>query len=241
VSHDVQPPLAPGRARAAFFDVDGTLTTITTMFDFLDFYLRRSGRHADYARLRQRLHAMTEAGASRAAANRAYYQIYAGEPVGDVRAAGAQWFAERHAAGGIFAPDVLAASRGRAAAGDLMVLISGSFAACLDPVAGYLGADMLIASRPETRDGRYTGRIDTPMIGAAKAAAARDLAAALGLPLPECSAYGDHPSDQPLLDLVGHAYAVGDDEVLIRAAAVRGWRRLSAPRPADPTRKGAGA
>ncbi len=223
------PPASAGPRSAAFFDVDGTLTATTTMFDFLEYHLRLNGRHDEYFRLRQRLREMTSAGASRTETNREYYRIYAGEAAGDLRAEGAEWFAQQSRAEGFFRPGATAAFRCRGAAGHLMVLVSGSFAPCLAPLADFLGADIVLSSQPEIRVGRYTGAIESPMIGAAKAAAARDLAATWGISLRDSSAFSDHLSDQPLLDLAGEAFAVGEDEHLARAAAERGWRRLDAP------------
>lgn len=49
-----------------------------------------------------------------------------------------------------------------------------------------------------------------------------------------CVAYGDHASDLPMLDAVGHAVVVGDDPVLIALAAARSWDVLpgrAAPEP----------
>jgi HAD superfamily hydrolase (TIGR01490 family) len=127
---------------------------------------------------------------------------------------------------------VLAALWRHAAAGDLTLLVSGSFPACLDPIARYVGADVVLCSLPEIRDGRYTGRIAVPMLGEAKAAAVRGAAAEHGVLLAESHAYGDHASDLPILDLVGHPVVVGDDPVLAGRARRDRWAQIrSSPRP----------
>jgi HAD superfamily phosphoserine phosphatase-like hydrolase len=121
---------------------------------------------------------------------------------------------------------VLRAFRRHAVRRDLTILVSGSFGACLDPIARYLRADGLICSRPSVRDGCYTGTIDTPMVGSAKAAAVLAEAAARRIDLAASSAYGDDASDLPVLALVGNPVVVGDDPVLAVHALQNGWRRL---------------
>jgi len=126
----------------------------------------------------------------------------------------------------LFHPPVLDAFRRHTAAGDRTVLVSGSFPACLDPLARYLEAGAVLCSRPEVRHGRYTGEILQPMIGAAKAAAVQADAAAHGIDLLDCYAYGDHISDLPVLGVVGAPVVVGDDPVLTDHAIRHGWTQL---------------
>ncbi|GAA4785965.1 HAD-IB family hydrolase [Streptomyces ziwulingensis] len=211
---------------AAFFDVDGTLVDTTTMFDFLAHHLDVRGRSEEYPVFRSRLGDMARSGADRARRCTAYYEMYAGVPVSALAEEGAEWFARRTGRPGFFVQPALAACRSHAAAGDLVVLVSGSFPACLDPVAEHLGADVLLCSRPEVRAGLLTGAIGTPMIGAAKADAVRRLAGRRGLDLERSHAYGDHISDVPYMELVGHPVVVGDDSELAGHAARHGWRRL---------------
>ncbi|MEV5144736.1 HAD-IB family hydrolase [Streptomyces sp. NPDC052727] len=211
---------------AAFFDIDGTLTATTTMFDFLAHHLSVRGRSSEYAALRDRLRAMTEAGAGRADRCRAYYRVYAGTDESSLLTEGERWFRDRVGTPGFFNEPARAAFGAHAAAGDLTVLVSGSFAACLEPLAEHLGADVLLCSRPEVRDGRYTGAVTTPMIGAAKAAAVSRLAAERSLSLKDSYAYGDHLSDVPFMEFVGNPVVVGRDPGMLRHARARGWRCL---------------
>ncbi|WP_405901851.1 HAD-IB family hydrolase [Streptomyces sp. NBC_00656] len=217
---------------AAFFDVDGTLVDTTTMFDFLSHHLDVRGRSEEYRVLRDRLSAMALAGADRIRRCRAYYEIYAGVPVSTLAEEGARWFEHSASQPGFFIESALAACRAHVAAGDLVVLVSGSFSACLDPIAEYLGGDVLLCSRPEVRAGVLTGAIDTPMIGAAKADAVRHLAGRRGLDLEQSYAYGDHISDALYMELVGHPVVVGGDTEMAGHAARHGWRRLAeGPQP----------
>jgi phosphoserine phosphatase len=130
---------------------------------------------------------------------------------------------------------VLAIFNRHAAAGDLLVLASGSFPACLDPIAEHLGADVLLCSRPRVHAGRYTGELAAPLIGETKATAARVEAWTRAIELGECFAYGDHASDLPLLEVAGAAGVIGDDPVLNAVAERRRWARLPSARAAAQT------
>lgn len=209
--------------RAAFFDVDDTLITLKSIFRFLEFHIGQDEPERwRYERTRGRMEERT----SRSESLAMYFEFLAGYDYETLAAAGRRWFAEEMARGGVFNEAVLARLREHATAGDLIVLVSGSFPACLDPIAGHVAADVLLCSRPEVRAGRYTGAITTPMVGQAKVTAVRAEAAVRGIDLRCSSAYGDHPSDLLLLELVGAPVVVGANPVLAAVAAERGWRRL---------------
>lgn len=211
-------------SRAAFFDVDNTLVTIITMFDFLEHDLAVSGRPAsDYSRLMADLHARKKAGQSREQTNRVFYRTFAGRAESELRERGIAWFGSRLRTGRLFDGSVLARLYSHARHGTKIVLVSGSFPPCLDPIAEHVGADMVLCSRPEVRDGRYTGDLSTPMIGGQKAITARAVVSAHNIALRDCYAYGDHISDVPLMELVGHPMVVGNDPELRAHAATRGW------------------
>ena len=125
----------------------------------------------------------------------------------------------------MFNKRVLTTLRRHHRAGEVIVLVSGSFPPCLDPIAAFVCADLVLCSRPQVREGRYTGDLAVPMVGERKAAAVRAEAAARGIALEHSLAYGDHLSDLPLLDLVGHPVVVGDDPSLRDLAIRRGWTR----------------
>lgn len=216
---------------AAFFDVDGTLTNVTGMARFLAYRFTAEGRpQSDYREEVRRLRAMSAAGASRFETNRSYFSSYAGLDAARVAALGEAWFLAELRQGGFFNTAAVAALRRHAGAGHLVVLVSGSFPACLEPLARHLSADLVVCSRPAIENGRYTGELDIPMIGPEKSEAVRELMSRRGILSDHCWAYGDHSSDLPLLDSVGHPVVVGDDPVMTEVAEQRGWQRL----PAEP-------
>ncbi|MDX3537098.1 HAD-IB family hydrolase [Streptomyces sp. MB09-01] len=213
--------------RTAFFDVDETLITVKSMFRFLRFHLRAQGApDSAYEEAAGNLRRRAAEGVPREVTNREYYGLYAGCSVEEVAREGRAWFAQELAAGGLFHPPVLDALREHRSAGDRTVLVSGSFPACLDPVAAHVGADAVLCSRPEIKDGRYTGELTVAVIGEAKAVAAEADMRDTGADPADCHAYGDHASDLPLLTAVGHAHVIGDDPVLAERGADSGWHRL---------------
>lgn len=58
--------------------------------------------------------------------------------------------------------------------------------------SGFMGTDLLLYSRPEIRDGRYTGELAVPIIGDQKAEGVRVEATGHGIDLKQPYAYGDH-------------------------------------------------
>ncbi|NYI08262.1 HAD family hydrolase [Allostreptomyces psammosilenae] len=221
-----EPP--PG---AAFFDVDETLIGVKSMFRFLGHYLRLRGESQQvYERLTGQLRREAAAGVPREHVNRSYYRLFAGQPVERLARAGRDWYRweQREAAadGGLFLAGPVDELRRHQRRGDVVHLLSGSFFACLDPLAEALGADAALGTRPVVRRGELTGEVLRPMIGAAKG---RALALAVGLrgyDGARCHAYGDHASDLPMLAAAGSATVVGDDPVLGEEARRRGWRVL---------------
>ena len=118
------------------------------------------------------------------------------------------------------------------AAGRKVYIVSASPEEIVQPLAEYLGVDGAIASRAVVDlDGRYTGEMAFYAYGEFKAEAIRDLALLEGIDLEESYAYSDSYTDAPMLEAVGHPFAVNPDRVLARLARERGWEVLQFTRP----------
>jgi HAD superfamily hydrolase (TIGR01490 family) len=214
---------------AAFFDVDETLISAKSMFEFLRFWLARNG-HDDtrYARCAAALRDMSALGLPREEVNRAYYQYYAGAYAADVRAAGRDWYAAYRKRPDAFVTAGISALAGHRAAGDAVVLVSGSFHFCLDPLAEDLAVDRVLCGELVVDErGFLTGEVVRPMIGRAKAEAVVRTIEELGLAAEDCCGYGDHASDLDMLRAVGRPTVVGDDPVLGQLARAHGWPVMS--------------
>jgi HAD superfamily hydrolase (TIGR01490 family) len=117
------------------------------------------------------------------------------------------------------------------AAGRDVVIVSASGSEVVDPIGAMLGVDHVVATRMVIDNGRYSGDIEYYAYGENKATAIRSLAERNGYRLEECYAYSDSVTDVPMLEAVGHPYAVNPDKALRRVAAARGWPVLDFNRP----------
>lgn len=110
-----------------------------------------------------------------------------------------------------------------AADGRPVFIVSAALQEICECIARELGFDGALGSQAETRDGRFTGRVERRLLGQAKADAVVDFAAAESLDLPASIAYSDSHTDLPFLEAVGRAVAVNPDRRLRRIADDRGW------------------
>jgi HAD superfamily hydrolase (TIGR01490 family) len=126
------------------------------------------------------------------------------------------------------APNIVSRVRAHKDNGHTLVLISAGLRYLLEPVAQDLGFDHLICTDLEVKpDGILTGRTIGPICtDNHKRDHAKKLADELHMDLAASHAYGNHQSDIPLLELVGHAYAVEPTEQLKKVALERGWQIL---------------
>ena len=80
-------------------------------------------------------------------------------------------------------------------------------------------------------DGAYNGEIEYYVYGPAKAEAIAELAESEGYDLERSFAYSDSVTDIPMLESVGHPYAVNPDRALRKEAVAREWPVLTFSRP----------
>ena len=115
------------------------------------------------------------------------------------------------------APAIVARVKAHKTKGHVLVLISGS--------VRYLGFDHLLCTDLEVNpDGRLTGKADGPVcVDKNKKMLMSELAQKIGLDLSKSYAYGNHPSDLPLLESVGYPHAVSPNRILEKIARQRSW------------------
>ncbi|MBW1895062.1 MAG: HAD family hydrolase [Deltaproteobacteria bacterium] len=112
--------------------------------------------------------------------------------------------------------------------GHVLVLVSGSVRYFLRPVVEDLGFDHLLCTDLEVKNGLLTGKTEGRIcIDIEKRIQVEKLAEQENLDLFASYAYGNHQSDIPLLDLVGHAFVVKPTRPLKKTALDRGWPILS--------------
>jgi HAD superfamily hydrolase (TIGR01490 family) len=117
------------------------------------------------------------------------------------------------------------------AAGRDVVIVSSSGQEIVELIGSMLGAEHSIGTRVRIDEGRYTGEIEFYAYGENKATALHELADLHGYDLSASYAYSDAATDLPMLEAVGHPFAVNPDRALRREAAERGWPILMFSKP----------
>jgi HAD superfamily hydrolase (TIGR01490 family) len=115
--------------------------------------------------------------------------------------------------------------------GDLRAIITATNSFVTSPIAREFGIQHLIATEPEKKNGRYTGRVaGIPCFREGKVRRLGDWLAALGQRMEDFSesfCYSDSHNDLPLLERVSRPVAVDPDARLAEAARRRGWPVIS--------------
>ena len=123
--------------------------------------------------------------------------------------------------------DLIARHRGL---GHMLVLTTATSRFLTEPVARELGFEHHIATEPEVRGGRFTGRVaGTPNMREGKVERLIEWLATLNLKLAdfrESWFYSDSQNDLPLLSHVTHPVAVNADDMLAAHARLRGWPQI---------------
>ena len=118
------------------------------------------------------------------------------------------------------------------AEGDEVWLVSMAPSEIVEPFAELLGITGAIASRAKIdAEGKFTGEMEFFAQGENKAVAMRELAQERGIDLSESFAYSDSETDIPMLEAVGHAYAVNPDRTLTKLAHDKEWPILGFSHP----------
>jgi HAD superfamily hydrolase (TIGR01490 family) len=218
---------------AAFFDIDGTLTSERTWKGTLGYFQHHGLRrrtHLAYLVVHyplyylRRLRLISE-GRFRApwAAHLAWYvRGYTIEQAQEVWNWGVERFLNQY-----WRPDTRHILDQHRQAGDPVFLVSSGPLPMVERIARELGVDHAIGTRFEVKAGRYTGRALPPVvIDAFKASVTLDYIRSRGLAvdLPASFAYADAVSDLSLLEMVGNPVAVYPDPGLREIAVQRGWR-----------------
>jgi HAD superfamily hydrolase (TIGR01490 family) len=112
--------------------------------------------------------------------------------------------------------------------GDTLAIITATNRFVTAPIARELGVEHLLATNPEERDGRFSGRIDgIPCYREGKVQRLRQWLLQQRLDLTDSWGYSDSHNDLPLLEAVTHPVAVDPDPTLREAATRRGWPIIS--------------
>lgn len=112
--------------------------------------------------------------------------------------------------------------------GDTLMIITATNSFVTEPIAARLGIEHLIATEPETVDGRYTGKVaGEPSFKHGKVKRLQTWLEEHNQTLDGSSFYSDSHNDIPLLEQVEKPVAVDPDEALTQHATANGWPIIS--------------
>lgn len=219
-----------------FFDVDGTLLNLKSMFSFKKFYVQQQNQtdgsiwfkvgHAIFD-MYMKFHILV--GSDRNYINRLYYRWFVGKKPEEINELGKIWYQKvKSEQQNLQVKPAIEALRRHQACGAEIVFVSGSFPEVLEPFAKELDVKYWLSTKLEAKEGKYTGRILPPQtIGAGKADAIRMFLAERSVKPESCFAYGDDFSDIPMLEAIGKPVAVAGDPRLITYARHKSWEILT--------------
>lgn len=209
--------------RAAFFDMDHTVLTIDTGMSWMKFL--RSRGELPLLEMARALYwsALYKAAILdlEALATRLTRQLE-GDLEVEMRVKTRQWF-DTCVGPKVAARAARAIERHRAA-GEMVVLLTGSTQFPAEALGERLDLDHALSTRVEVVEGRFTGRLERMCFGHHKVTTAEAFAENHGIDLEASVFYSDSYNDKPMLERVGEAVAVNPDARLYGHALRRGWR-----------------
>jgi len=219
--------------KAAFFDIDGTLTSDRTWKGIMDYFQKNKlqrGTMIFYMASHYPLYFLRRLGLISESVFRAPWSanmawFFRGVSIEEAQVVW-DYTVEEHL-NNCWRRDTRAILEHHSHAGDLVMLVSSGPQPLVERIATELGVEHAIGTRFETFDGRYTGRSLKPFcIGSYKAILPLQYMREheLEVDLEASFAYGDSVSDLPLLELVGNPVAVYPDQNLQAIAQARGWQ-----------------
>lgn len=112
--------------------------------------------------------------------------------------------------------------------GDTLLIITATNLFITAPIAEELGIPYILATEPEIKNNRYTGKVaGTPCFREGKVTRLNQWLTENNESLDGSCFYSDSHNDLPLLDMVSRPVAVDPDDTLKSHAEMKGWEILS--------------
>lgn len=222
--------------RAAFFDVDGTLTQNRVWQGLREYFKTKGLRRFTLAffwvshiplYLLYRLGLISAVGFRSPWARHMswYFRCYSVEQANEVW----EWVVSEFTQGQ-WREDIVSILQQHKQDGDVVFLVSGGPLGLLNRIKEEVGADYAVGTKHEIKDGFYTGRAQGEACqGDNKVNFSVRLIKELSLEvdLKKSFTYADSTSDLQLLEMVGNPVAVYPDIKLLAIAENRGWKIIS--------------
>lgn len=219
----------------AFFDVDGTISYIKSMFSFLRFYYTRISRVPflfglfRFKWVMWKIKFLLIIGKKRIYINRYYYRLFCGERKDKLLEYGKLWYLQcLENKADVWCQSVVEQIIWHQKNGAEVVMVSGSMRPCLLPIAKKFGINYIIATDLDEKQGFLTGEISGVVtLGAGKAEKIQQFLHENDFnDFSVCYAYGDHESDIPMMSLVGNPVAIKGDQLLEAHANKYMWKMM---------------
>lgn len=225
--------MCPVTTKAAFFDLDGTLTKAHVWGGILDYFkvhnLRR-WTHRGYMAYHYPFYFASKLGLISDGRFREPWSAHLGWYVRGYSIEGAEqvwnWVVDNQVNKN-WREDTCQILHKHKEEGDLTILVSGTPMPLLQIIVEDIGADHAVGTDLEIRDGMFTGRSSGPAcIGDNKVFLTRAYLERNGIAIDYDAsyAYADSISDQHMLEMVAHPVATYPDEALGQLAQDRGWQ-----------------
>ena len=222
--------------RAAFFDLDGTLTTTNVWRGFLDYFkeyrLRRS-THRLFTALHYPQYWLKSLGMINESTFRKNWSAHLAWYVRGYSPQKAmavwEWVVKEFLPGN-WRMDVKETLSRHQENGDEVILVSAGPEPLLTEIAKSIGVKHAIGTRFEVKDGQYSGRSLQPVcIDEFKASLSLAYLEQkkITVDLAQSSAYADSITDLSLLEMVGYPAAVYPDRELLQLAQQRSWKIIT--------------
>ncbi|WP_025805325.1 HAD family hydrolase [Pseudomonas chlororaphis] len=214
-----------GDCTAAFFDLDNTILDMHTMILFAR-YLSDQARISEH-KVSAMLAAVKDAeihGAVREQTNGIFFSILGGMSEEEYLHLGSQWWEQAEKK---FVEPILMEFELLKGRGVHVVAVSGSYSCCVRPIIQSLNMTAGFGSEPEVSSGLLTGKVRVPMVGEQKRAQLLEYLSTYPALISSTLAYGDHPSDFPMLSAASNACFVHSsptDAETLSYVHSRGWR-----------------
>ena len=219
--------------RAAFFDVDGTLTKHRVWSGLLDYFKVnrfRLGRYYFFSWVHYGLYGLHRLGiVSQVAFRSAWAKNLSWNFAGFTLQQAAviwEWVIENRLKGQ-WRTDIVELLKSHKKDGIIIFLVSGGPVGLLERITAEVGGDYAVGTKHQIINGKYTGRSEgIACQGENKPFLVKEKIKELGLDieLEKSFAYADSLSDVQLLSLVGHPVAVYPDDNLREIALAKRWQ-----------------
>lgn len=210
-----------------FFDLDETVVKAKSMLEVVREYYRQNSIFKSFGKarfiwFRRKLICYERRDSDRVNLNKFYYKQLAGMSKIKMCQASKKWLNDN--INTIFNPVILNEIEEHRKFGAEILIITGSFFECAQPIANYLNISNVICTQLEEKNSLYTGKmLNDPIIGNGKKMAILEYVKQHKFSLKGSYAYGDHHSDIPMLSLAEHPVVVGCDDKLLEHAREKGW------------------